>query len=556
MPLTDQNPALENKNGSALDLDPGSAVPAGATGLLQIGTDGSVARAILTDSSGHPVVVGAGTAGTPTGGIVSVQGVSNATAISTVAQTSYDTLSNVTLTSSSAIGIPRGRFGQAKEVVLFIAIAGPVTGTAPELTFTLYDEDQNGSITSSVASATYTSAVTLQVALRKLPFSDRLQLNYTVAGTSPSFGGVSATIASFVSEEFLRDSTLRPVVVGAGTAGTPAGGVVSIQGVSGGQSIPVTNPSVGTNAAAIPTSSTLLGASDGTNLRQLLVESSTDKNLRVGIFAGANQAAVKAASTAAVAADSALVVALSPNNTLPVASPGTSGGTTGQITGDVQTNATTKTFIAATTYAEQTSGAQRSVVSASILDTSAGTGARSVRLTYYTLTSGVIAGPLTETVTLNGILAVNTVATNIAYIEKAEVLTVGSGGSNAGAISIFSLIGGGGSAFVQIAASLNITRLAHHFIPTGKTCHIYDFSIQNDAASGNNPRFTAEIVDITSSVSAERPIITMRIDGRSFGNMSGSIPVSVSGPARIRIYVTPGNNAVQTSTALLRYIEV
>src|SRR5574339_204074 len=35
------------------------------------------------------------------------------------------------------------------------------------------------------------------------------------------------------------DTSGRPVLVGAGTAGTPAGGVISIQGVSGGQAIPI-----------------------------------------------------------------------------------------------------------------------------------------------------------------------------------------------------------------------------------------------------------------------------------------------------------------------------
>lgn len=75
------------------------------------------------------------------------------------------------------------------------------------------------------------------------------------------------------------DTSGRQILVGAGTAGTPSGGVISIQGVSGGQSMPVsgsvtvsgtvtaTNPSVGTNDSAIPSSSTQIGGSDGTNLR-------------------------------------------------------------------------------------------------------------------------------------------------------------------------------------------------------------------------------------------------------------------------------------------------
>ncbi len=54
-------------------------------------------------------------------------------------------------------------------------------------------------------------------------------------------------------------------IAGQGVAGTPAGGVVSVQGISGGTALPIsgtvtaTNPSVGTNATAGPTSSTQSG---------------------------------------------------------------------------------------------------------------------------------------------------------------------------------------------------------------------------------------------------------------------------------------------------------
>lgn len=70
----------------------------------------------------------------------------------------------------------------------------------------------------------------------------------------------------------LTDSSGRQVVVGQGVAGTPAGGVMSVQGVAGGTALPVsgtvtaTNPSVSATGAAIPASATMIGASDGTNL--------------------------------------------------------------------------------------------------------------------------------------------------------------------------------------------------------------------------------------------------------------------------------------------------
>ncbi len=55
------------------------------------------------------------------------------------------------------------------------------------------------------------------------------------------------------------------------------------------------NASVSANGSAIPASSTLIGASDGTNLQQLLVESASNRNLRTAIYNGANQLAIDAA---------------------------------------------------------------------------------------------------------------------------------------------------------------------------------------------------------------------------------------------------------------------
>lgn len=79
--------------------------------------------------------------------------------------------------------------------------------------------------------------------------------------------GSDGTDARFL----LVDSSGRPVVVGAGVAGTPAGGVLSVQGVAGGTAIPVSgtfsNPSVSATNAAVPGSATQVGGTDGTNLQ-------------------------------------------------------------------------------------------------------------------------------------------------------------------------------------------------------------------------------------------------------------------------------------------------
>jgi hypothetical protein len=48
--------------------------------------------------------------------------------------------------------------------------------------------------------------------------------------------------------------------------------------------------------SAFPSTGTAIGASDGTNMQGLLVESSTNKNLRVGLYSGTNEATVTASN--------------------------------------------------------------------------------------------------------------------------------------------------------------------------------------------------------------------------------------------------------------------
>ena len=65
-------------------------------------------------------------------------------------------------------------------------------------------------------------------------------------------------------------------------------------GISSMPAVTATNPSVSTDGSAIPTSSTLIGGSDGTNLQELRVESSSNHNLRTALYNGANEASVSA----------------------------------------------------------------------------------------------------------------------------------------------------------------------------------------------------------------------------------------------------------------------
>lgn len=72
---------LFNSDGYEVNVKPGVAIPTGTTAIIAAGSDGSNSRFILVDSSGRPVIVGAGTAGSPVGGVVSIQGVASGTPI-------------------------------------------------------------------------------------------------------------------------------------------------------------------------------------------------------------------------------------------------------------------------------------------------------------------------------------------------------------------------------------------------------------------------------------------------------------------------------------------
>lgn len=221
-----------------------------------------------------------------------------------------------------------------------------------------------------------------------------------------------------------------------------------------------------------------------------------------------------------------------------IIAPAGTGVTNGFSYGEITTTAVTNVPLRKTTYTEQTTNAQRSVSSASANDTSAGTGARTIKITYYDQTG---AGPSTETLTLNGTTTVNTVSTTICYIEKIEVLTVGSTGSNVGIITLFAATAGGGGAIGTIAATDNKTLWAHHYVPTGKTCYITGLTGNNNNSS-NNILLSLRARDLSVATSAELLISDTLSEGggtaqteRAYGT-----PIKVAGPARIILYGAPG----------------
>jgi hypothetical protein len=221
----------------------------------------------------------------------------------------------------------------------------------------------------------------------------------------------------------------------------------------------------------------------------------------------------------------------------------------------VATAATAPATVWATAYTEQAANAQRSIASSSAADASAGTGARTVRLTYYTLAG---AGPYSEVLTLNGTTGVNTVATDICFIESIEVLTVGSGGVNAGTISLYTAINKGGVVFGSIAIGDGKTNWAHHYIGAGKVGYITGLSVgHNGTTIGSSALFILRarfpLVPNTYEVQVSDFV---RLFGQSstFSRVYAT-PIRVAGFARVTAYVIPESSSSFIYRAAIDYYD-
>lgn len=208
-----------------------------------------------------------------------------------------------------------------------------------------------------------------------------------------------------------------------------------------------------------------------------------------------------------------------------------------------------------TAYTEQAANAQRSIASASASDAAAGTGARTVEITYLDSTG---AGPYTETVTLNGTTGVNTVSTTICFIEKIKVLTVGSGLSNAGIITLYAATAKGGGAIATIAVGDNRTYWAHHYVPTGKTANITGVAASNDQTTASNSAFMllkSQAIGVANAADLQVGDY-VRVFGQSSNVYRAyASPIKVVGPARVVLHVAPQTNTSQTTYGSFDFFE-
>lgn len=104
------------------------------------------------------------------------------------------------------------------------------------------------------------------------------------------------------------------------------------------------------------------------------------------------------------------------------------------------TTAATVWAVGSGSYVQLTSATALEAVSGSANDAAAGTGARTIRVNGIEISTGVYL-PFAETITLNGTTPVPLVNTSAVAINSVEILTAGSGLTNAGDIDIRTVSG-------------------------------------------------------------------------------------------------------------------
>ena len=144
---------------------------------------------------------------------------------------------NATVTSSGSAVFDG--FG-AKELNLIINNTIAPTGTTPSITYTISEVDP-GDQTTLVGNSTAGTAIltaTTQIVSLPIMYGGTVKVSWAVTGAGASFTGLYASLISKVAGSSVLYSPTGAAVFG--TAGSPGPAVLTIQGISGGQAIPVT----------------------------------------------------------------------------------------------------------------------------------------------------------------------------------------------------------------------------------------------------------------------------------------------------------------------------
>lgn len=224
-------------------------------------------------------------------------------------------------------------------------------------------------------------------------------------------------------------------------------------------------------------------------------------------------------------------------------------GETGHRFGYASTSSTAFTSVKATSYVEPPADGLE-VVSSSTSDVSAGTGTRTLRVTFY---RGDGTGPFTESITMNGTTAVALEDSAARFVEKMESLTVGSNGTNVGTIRIRR--SSAGATVGTIAVGDGITFWAHHYIPVGKKCFIRGLSV---GMTGNSGRCFLRFLDPLNSAVLYTPFSHVyRVQNNTSSLVHNmEVPLRIDGFKRVDLTIRSDSSTANAIFGGFYYYEV
>ena len=377
--MSSESPAAElySSDGFELSAQNATSIPAGTRGLLSMGSDGTNSHFIKVDASGNVIVVGAGVAGTPAGGVITIQGVTSGTAV-TVAGTVTGNQGTANTTANAwPIKVTDGTNTSAVKAASTAAVAtdpslvvafspnsplptgtnsiGTVNqGTANVLANAWSQKITDGTNGPVAVKAPSTAAVAADPALVvTLSPNSIAQSNATGSGTVAALNGnVVATAAGYGSIIFDITGTWAGTLTTQATNGDGTWiNVAALSNQSGliTQSVTI-NGTVEMNAAGWTQARLIATAwtsgtatvtwSAGQGSHVMIAYQGNGINLQTNtalVDSNQNFLGVTLASTAATASQEALVVGLSPNSPLPTGT--NSIGTVNQGTANTLANA-------------------------------------------------------------------------------------------------------------------------------------------------------------------------------------------------------------------------
>lgn len=228
----------------------------------------------------------------------------------------------------------------------------------------------------------------------------------------------------------------------------------------------------------------------------------------------------------------------------------------GFVFGAVDLTTQTLAVVEKTTYLEQLSGTQRSIVSTSGSDHWNSGSAQQVTITYYTVSG---SGPKTEVINLSGTTAVNTVNTDICYIEKLEVTRAGAYTTNSGTISLKASVNGTGNTVGTIGGSAGQTFWCHHYIPSGSTCFITGLlgGKNNNTSQGAGGTFHIKATPLnqTTPISKQISDFVNNYGQANTVERTYGTPIAVIGPQKIAVWVFPDSALTTTYLSSIDFYE-